>query len=51
MFVRQKSQISLVYKPISANVKHICRHSNDVKSDVTYAQVVAPRIGQNGDLF
>ena len=46
-----KSEMSLVQQHIFARACHICRHPNDVKYDVTYAQVVEPLIGENGDLI
>ena len=45
-----KSEMSLVQQHIFARACHVCRHPNDVKSGVTYAQSVDPRIGKNRDL-
>ena len=45
-----KSEMSLVCIHIFARIGRICRHPNDVKTDVTYAQAVDPFIGQNRDL-
>ena len=46
-----KSEMSLVQQHIFARACHVCRHPNDVKSGVTYAQVADLLIGENGDLF
>ena len=46
-----KSEMSLVCIHIIARTCHICHHTNDVKSDVTYAQAADLFIGENRDLF